>query len=125
MAKGQTVTPANELIALPEGTVYKQLPNGLHYVIKQNDMPGHKVEFRLILRAGSILQTEKEGGVAHFLEHMAFNGTEHFPNKGIVEYLESLGVKYGFGINAFTGFDRQFICFLFRQTDRKIWIGDC
>ena len=41
MAKGQTVTPANELIALPEGTVYKQLPNGLHYVIKQNDMPRH------------------------------------------------------------------------------------
>ena len=117
MAKGQTVTPANELIALPEGTVYKQLPNGLHYVIKQNDMPGHKVEFRLILRAGSILQTEKEGGVAHFLEHMAFNGTEHFPNKGIVEYLESLGVKYGFGINAFTGFDRTIYMFSI-PTDR-------
>ena len=50
----------NELIALPEGTVYKQLPNGLHYVIKQNDMPGHKVEFRLILRAGSILQTRRK-----------------------------------------------------------------
>ena len=59
IVEGQKRVPANELIALPEGTVYKQLPNGLHYVIKQNDMPGHKVEFRLILRAGSILQTEK------------------------------------------------------------------
>ena len=117
IAEGQKRVPANELIALPEGTVYKQLPNGLHYVIKQNDMPGHKVEFRLILRAGSILQTEKEGGVAHFLEHMAFNGTEHFPNKGIVEFLESLGVKYGFGINAFTGFDRTIYMFSI-PTDR-------
>ena len=71
----------------------------------------------MILRAGSILQTEKEGGVAHFLEHMAFNGTEHFPNKGIVEYLESLGVKYGFGINAFTGFDRTIYMFSI-PTDR-------
>lgn len=50
IVEGQKRVPANELIALPEGTVYKQLPNGLHYVIKQNDMPGHKVEFRLILR---------------------------------------------------------------------------
>jgi len=81
MAKGQGNTPANELIALPEGTVYEQLPNGLHYVIKQNDMPGKKVEFRLILRAGSILQTDDEGGLAHFLEHMAFNGTKNFPEK--------------------------------------------
>lgn len=114
---GQGKIPANELIALPEGTVYKQLPNGLHYVIKQNDMPERKVEFRLILRAGSILQTDEEGGLAHFLEHMAFNGTKNFPEKGIVEYLESLGVKYGFGINAFTGFDRTIYMFSM-PTDR-------
>lgn len=117
MAKGQGNTPANELIALPEGTVYEQLPNGLHYVIKQNDMPGKKVEFRLILRAGSILQTDDEGGLAHFLEHMAFNGTKNFPEKKMVEYLESLGVKYGFGINAFTGFDRTIYMFSM-PTDR-------
>ena len=80
IVEGQKRVPANELIALPEGTVYKQLPNGLHYVIKQNDMPGHKVEFRLILRAGSILQTEKEGGVAHVLEHLGFNGSDPCPN---------------------------------------------
>ena len=113
----QRNTPANDLIALPEGTVYKQLPNGLHYVVKQNDIPGRKVEFRLILRAGSILQTDNEGGLAHFLEHMAFNGTKNFPDKGIVEYLESLGVKYGFGINAFTGFDRTIYMFSM-PTDR-------
>lgn len=117
MAKGQGNTPANELIALPEGTVYEQLPNGLHYVIKQNDMPGKKVEFRLILLAGSILQTDDEGGLAHFLEHMAFNGTKNFPEKKMVEYLESLGVKYGFGINAFTGFDRTIYMFSM-PTDR-------
>lgn len=60
IVEGQKRVPANELIALPEGTVYKQLPNGLHYVIKQNDMPGHKVEFRLILRAGLDL-ADREG----------------------------------------------------------------
>lgn len=116
-AQGQGRSPGEELIALPKGTVYDCLPNGLHYVIKPNDMPGHKIEFRLIIRAGSILQTEEEGGVAHFLEHMAFNGTTHFPGKGIVEYLESLGVKYGFGINAFTGFDRTIYMFSI-PTDR-------
>lgn len=109
--------PAKQLIALPEGTVYDCLPNGLHYIIRQNDLPGNKIEFRLIVRAGAILQTPEEGGCAHFVEHMAFNGTKHFPGKGIVEYLESLGVKYGFGINAFTGFDRTIYMFSI-PTDR-------
>lgn len=109
--------PAKQLIALPEGTVYDRLSNGLHYIIRQNDLPGSKIEFRLIIRAGAILQTPEEGGCAHFVEHMAFNGTKNFPGKGIVQYLESLGVKYGFGINAFTGFDRTIYMFSI-PTDR-------
>lgn len=125
-AQGQQ-SPAQETIALPQGTLYKSLPNGLHYIIKANDMPAHKTEFRLIIRAGSIQQTDQEGGVAHFLEHQAFNGTTHFPDKGIVEYLESLGVKYGFGINAFTGFDRTIYMFSIptdrpEDTDRALLI---
>ncbi len=109
-AQGQQY-PKSEAIALPQGTLFKSLPNGLRYILKANDLPGHKIEFRLVIPSGSLRQTRHEGGVAHFLEHMAFNGTTHFPEKGIVNYLESLGVKYGFGINAFTGFDRTIYMF--------------
>ena len=73
-AQGQQY-PKSEAIALPQGTLFKSLPNGLRYILKANDLPGHKIEFRLVIPSGSLRQTRHEGGVAHFLEHMAFNGT--------------------------------------------------
>lgn len=98
-------------IALPQGTVEGRLENGFHYLIIPNHMPASRVEVRLIMRAGSILETEQEKGCAHFLEHMAFQGTTHFPGRSLVESLEKLGMRYGQDINAFTGFDRTVYMF--------------
>lgn len=103
------------LISLPKGTVEGYLPNGLHYLILKNAVPASRVEFRLIMRVGSVQETENQKGCAHFLEHMAFGGTRHFPKRSLVSYLESKGVKYGIDINAFTGYDRTIICLLSPQ----------
>lgn len=82
------------------------LDNGLTYYVKQNSLPANTLEFRLIFKAGSILETEEQKGLAHFCEHMAFNGTEHFPGNEIIKYLESVGVEFGTNLNASTGFDK-------------------
>ena len=83
-----------------------QLPNGLSYIIRRNAEPRQKAECRLVLRLGSGVQEPGEEGVAHFLEHLAFAGSNHFPGQGITRYTESLGVRYGIGLNALTGHDR-------------------
>jgi len=81
------------------------LPNGLRYWIRHNSYPEHRLELRLIVRAGSILEADDQRGLAHFIEHMGFNGTTHFAKNETVKYLESIGVKYGADLNANTGFD--------------------
>lgn len=106
-------------IPLPAGTLEGRLPNGLRYLILRNSSPASRIEFRLVMEVGSVQETEQEKGCAHFLEHVAFGGTTHFPKRSLVEYLESLGMKYGQDINAFTGFDRTIICLLFQQIIRK------
>ncbi len=93
-------------ISLPENTVEGWLSNGLHYLIMPNETPAHTTEMRLVMRLGSVQETEEQKGSAHFLEHMAFAGTRHFPERKMVEYLEGLGMKYGRDINAVTGYDR-------------------
>lgn len=98
-------------ISLPQGTVEGYLSNGLHYLILKNTLPASKVEFRLIMHVGSVQETENEKGCAHFLEHMAFGGTTHFPKRTLVNYIESFGMKYGIDINAFTGYDRTIYMF--------------
>ena len=98
-------------VSLPAGTLEGHLPNGLHYLILQNPSPVSRVEFRLVMRVGSVQETEQQKGCAHFLEHVAFGGTTHFPKRSLVEYLESQGMKYGQDINAFTGFDRTIYMF--------------
>ena len=96
----------NDRIMLPLGVVEEKLDNGLTYILVENDSPDRMIEMRLVFRAGSVLETESERGAAHFLEHMAFGGTKHFPGKKLVDYVESLGVQYGMGLNAYTGYDR-------------------
>lgn len=98
-------------LSLPSGTIEGFLPNGLHYIIKQNDLPKHNVECRLVMNVGAINETIQQRGVAHFLEHMAFKGSEHFPNRSVIDYFERQGMKYGRDINAFTGFDRTIYWF--------------
>ena len=82
-----------------------QLDNGISYLIRQNNTPEKRAEIRLIVKAGSILEDENQQGFAHFVEHMAFNGTEDFEKQEIVEYVESIGMKFGAHLNAYTSFD--------------------
>ena len=81
------------------------LENGLTYYIKHNKKPENKVEMRLAINAGSVLEDKDQLGLAHFLEHMNFNGTKHFPDNKLVDFLQSLGVKFGQHLNAYTSFD--------------------
>ncbi len=82
-----------------------KLSNGLTYYIKNNGKPADKVELRLVVNAGSILEDKDQLGLAHFMEHMNFNGTKNFEKNELVDYLQSIGVKFGAHLNAYTGFD--------------------
>jgi zinc protease len=101
------LTPPAPSPALPADTAVHtgRLPNGLRYWIRHNAYPEHRLELRLLVRAGSILEDTDQRGLAHFIEHMGFNGTTHFAKNDLVKYLESIGVKYGADLNANTGFD--------------------
>ncbi len=82
-----------------------RLENGLTYYIRKNAKPENKVELRLAVNAGSILEKEYQRGLAHFLEHMAFNGSRNFKKNELVSYLQSIGVRFGADLNAYTSFD--------------------
>ena len=82
-----------------------KLDNGLTYYIRHNEEPKGQANFYIAQKVGSILEDESQRGLAHFLEHMCFNGTEHFPGNGVVKYCESIGVKFGADLNAYTSID--------------------
>ncbi len=82
-----------------------KMENGLTYYLKENKKPEGRIQFRLVTNAGSILEDDSQQGLAHFLEHMAFNGTEHYPHNTMVSELQKAGVSFGSHINAYTSFD--------------------
>lgn len=82
-----------------------KLENGLRYVIRENKRPENRAELRLVVDAGSILEDDDQRGLAHFVEHMAFNGTANFPKQDIVNFLEGIGMRFGPDLNAYTSFD--------------------
>ena len=88
----------------PNVTVGK-LQNGLRYYVRENGQPENRAELRLVVNVGSMQEDEDQLGLAHFLEHMAFNGTEHFAKQELVEFMESIGMRFGPGLNAMTSFD--------------------
>ncbi len=92
-------------LPLDPGVRIGTLPNGLTYYIERNSRPANRAELRLAVKAGSIVEEEDQRGLAHFLEHMAFNGTEHFPGQQLVGWLESTGMRFGADLNAYTSFD--------------------
>ncbi len=94
------VVPADEAVRVGH------LNNGLTYYIRHNEMPKERCEFHIVQSVGAILEEDEQNGLAHFLEHMCFNGTEHFEGKGIINYFESVGVNFGGNINAYTSLDR-------------------
>ena len=103
-----TVAPSLSLSSnLPTSPLVKtgKLANGLTYYIHKNPRPENKLELRLVVKAGSILEDDDQQGLAHFTEHMAFNGSTNFKRNELVSYLQSIGVKFGADLNAYTTFD--------------------
>ena len=82
-----------------------KLENGLTYYIRHNEWPEQRADFYIAQKVGSMQEEEDQRGLAHFLEHMCFNGTKHFPGDGLKSYLETIGVKFGADLNAYTSFD--------------------
>ena len=82
-----------------------KLENGLTYYIRHNELPKDRADFYIAQKVGSILEEDNQRGLAHFLEHMCFNGTTNFPGKGIINWLETIGVKFGQNLNAYTSID--------------------
>jgi zinc protease len=95
-----------------------KLANGLTYYIQRNGKPEHRVELRLVVKAGSVLEDDDQQGLAHMVEHLAFNGSTHFKKQELVSYLQSIGVKFGADLNAYTGLDET-VYMLPVPTDRK------
>ncbi|MBI3569264.1 MAG: insulinase family protein [Gemmatimonadetes bacterium] len=92
---------------LPRDTavIAGRLPNGLSYVVRRNTKPEKRAELRLVVNAGSVLEDDSQRGLAHFVEHMAFDGTRRFPKGDIVNFLERVGMRFGADVNAYTSFD--------------------
>ena len=113
-------SPKAPAVYVPEPSVYEvgaemplssdvrmgTLDNGLTYYIMPHEKPEDRVELRLAIKVGSLFEEEDQLGVAHFLEHMAFNGTESFPENSLIDYMESIGMSFGAHVNALTAFDR-------------------
>lgn len=95
----EAVIPADPQIRI--GT----LENGLRYYLRANEKPEERAELRLAVNVGSVLEDPDQLGLAHFVEHMAFNGSEHFAKQELIDYLQGIGMRFGADINAYTGFD--------------------
>lgn len=100
-ANAQAPTPLPLDAKVKHGT----LPNGLNYYILHNEEPKERANFYIAQKVGSTLENSDQLGLAHFLEHMAFNGTKNYPGKNMLNYLQSKGIRFGADINAYTSFD--------------------
>ena len=101
---------------------YGKLDNGLTYYIRHNEQPKQRCEFHIAQCVGAILEEDNQNGLAHFLEHMAFNGTQHFPGKGIINYFESIGVNFG-GKGFLAGLEDDELDILLEIADGKYTIS--
>ena len=101
----QAQTPADSVLPIDPAVTVGTLPNGLRYYIRVNHRPAKRAELRLVVNAGSVLEDDDQRGLAHFAEHMAFNGTTHFKKQELVDYIESIGMRFGADLNAGTSFD--------------------
>lgn len=99
------------------------LSNGLKYYIRKNAKPENRVEMKLVVKAGSSYENEDQQGLAHFCEHMAFNGTKTYPGNQMVKKLESVGIKFGQNLNAYTSFDQTVYMLQAQSTDSVLNLG--
>ena len=112
-------------IPVDQGVRIGHLDNGLTYYLRHNNTPEKKANFYIAQRVGSIQENDSQQGLAHFLEHMAFNGSEHFPTGTMTEYLQSIGVEYGRSLNAYTMIDRTVYYVADVSTDRQSALDSC
>ena len=101
------------------------LPNGLKYYIRHNENPADRADFFIAMNVGSVNEEENQRGLAHFLEHMAFNGSKHFPGNSLISYLESIGVKFGANLNAYTSTDETVYNICDVPTTRQSSLDSC
>jgi zinc protease len=107
-----------DTLPVDTNVIIGKLDNGLTYYIRKNTKPEKRVEFRLAVNTGSIMENESQKGLAHFTEHMCFNGTTTFPGNKMVDYLQKYGIKFGGDLNAYTSFDET-VYMLKLPTDNK------
>ena len=117
----------NQAPPIPVDTAVRigKLPNGLTYYIRHNNWPEHRADFYIAQKVGSIQEEESQRGLAHFLEHMCFNGTKHFPGNELIRYLETLGVKFGGDLNAYTSIDQTVYNISNVPTTRQTALDSC
>ena len=99
------INPDQKLPVDPAITI-GQLENGLTYYIRPNSFPADEVYLRLVVKSGSVMEDDDQQGLAHFFEHMAFNGTEKYPKNKVIDFLEKNGIAFGPDLNAYTSYDR-------------------
>ena len=97
--------PLTQVIAVDPQVRVGRLANGLQYFVRANGQPQGRAELRLVVNAGSVLEDDDQRGLAHFVEHMSFNGTQHFPGQNVADFIQSLGMRFGAHVNAHTSFD--------------------
>lgn len=101
----QAIAAKSDVLPVDQSVIIGKLPNGLTYYIRANAEPKSRAELYLVNKAGSVLENDDQQGLAHFTEHMAFNGTRDFPKNQMVDYLQKAGVKFGADLNAYTSFN--------------------
>ena len=124
---GAAATMAQQMPPIPVDKDVRmgKLENGLTYYIRFNNWPEHRAEFYIAQRVGSIQENDQQRGLAHFLEHMCFNGTEHFKGNDIVKWCETIGVKFGRDLNAYTSIDQTVYNISNVPTTREGIIDSC
>lgn len=106
LATNMLAKDSYKIFTQDKNIISKKLENGFSYIIKKNKKPSNYASIRLLVHVGSLEESDTQKGLAHLIEHLAFNGTKHFPNNELVEFLESLGVAFGSHLNASTGTNR-------------------
>src|SRR5262249_33800502 len=102
---------AQDVIPFDKAVRTGTLPNGIKYFVRQNNRPAKRVSLRLAVKAGSVNEADDQQGLAHLIEHMAFNGSAHFKPGELVSYFESIGARLGPHLNAYTSFDETVYMF--------------
>ena len=105
-SKGKKSITSETPVEWDSAIVRGKLENGMSYYVRKNGIPANRISLRLVVNAGSAMEDDDQKGVAHFVEHLAFNGTENFEKSAIVDYFEKIGMNFGADLNAYTSFEQ-------------------